>query len=99
MPAATMTPLDWSAIVARAQEAHRLRRWAQFQTDIGDAVSAARLIARAERAEAIVLAIARRSGAAVDEPVSHLVDVQGSAAQWCYWPQVKAHPRAVEFAR
>ena len=99
MDATTMSPLDWSAIVARAQESHRLRRWAQFQSDIGDAVSAARLIARAERAEAIVLAIARRSGAAVDEPVSHLVDVQGSAAQWCYWPQVKAHPRAVEFAR
>ena len=49
--------------------------------------------------EAIVLAIARRTGAAVDEPVTHMVDVPGSASQSCYWPQVKAHPRAVEFAR
>lgn len=60
-----MSRLDWSAIVARAQEAHRLRRWAAYQREYGDVLSAMRLELQAARAEGIVITIARRCGAAV----------------------------------
>lgn len=62
MPAATMSYLDWSAIVARAQEAYRLRRWAGFMAEIGDRESSRRMRARARDAERAVLAIARGCG-------------------------------------
>jgi hypothetical protein len=53
-----MTPNDWARIVARAQEATKLRRWARYQRRNGDPVSAIRLDAQAARAESIVKLIA-----------------------------------------
>lgn len=64
MPA-TMTPHDWARIVARAQEAHWLRRWAGFRREAGDGFAALRLEVRAARAEAVVMTIARGAGAAL----------------------------------
>ena len=62
MPA-TLTPHDWARIVARAQEAHYLRRWAGVMRSMG--MPAHRLDARATRAERVVLTIARGAGAAL----------------------------------
>lgn len=58
----TMTPHDWTRIVARAQEAHRLRRWARLMRDFGDVASARSIEGRACRAEDRVRNLARRAG-------------------------------------
>lgn len=70
MSAPQMTPHDWARIVARAQEAHWLRRWGRAMRDMGDAKAAAGLDRRAERAEAAVLQIAAACGAEVVQPVA-----------------------------
>jgi hypothetical protein len=57
-----MSALDWSAIVARAQEAYRLRRWSRLRADSGDTFAALRLEVRARRAESRMLTIARNCG-------------------------------------
>lgn len=70
MIAPQMTPHDWARIVARAQEAHYLRRWSNVMRDMGDTAAAVRLGRRAERAEAAVMQIAQACGAEVVQPVA-----------------------------
>ena len=62
-----MTPHIWARIVARAQEAHYLRRWEAVQREVmHDPRSAARLAREAARAEARVLELARLAGCEVE---------------------------------
>lgn len=61
-----MNPLLWSRIVARAQEAHWLRRWEAVQRTLGDERSARSLARKAARAEARVLDLARLAGCEVE---------------------------------
>lgn len=62
MAAPSMSSLDWSAIVARAQAAVRLRRWAELMAEWGDESSARSLRLRACEQEARVVLIARNCG-------------------------------------
>lgn len=61
-----MTPHLWARIVARAQEAHYLRRWEAVMRETGDAKAADGLSRKAARAEAMVLELARVAGCEVE---------------------------------
>lgn len=61
-----MTPHLWVRIVARAQEAHYLRRWEAVMRDMGDGKAADGCGRRAARAEAMVLDLARAAGCEVE---------------------------------
>lgn len=61
-----MTQHLWTRIVARAQEAHYLRRWQAVLRDMGDVNAADGLGRKAARAEARVLELARAAGCDVE---------------------------------
>ncbi len=61
-----MTPHLWARIVARAQEAHYLRRWEAVMREQGDGTAAAGLSRKAARAEAMVLDLALAAGCEVE---------------------------------